>query len=161
MTLLHHEQEKKQCYKCGNLRLLTEFYWTKKDYRKSSSIKVRRNICKACQDRESKKRNKEQYYIYYMLYSARVRAEKKGLAFDLVVSDITIPEICPLLGIPIYKGDKYNKANSPSLDRIDNTKGYIKGNAWIISNKANAMKHNATLDELKLFSTNILKLLSL
>ena len=54
-------------------------------------------------------------------------------------------------------GTKSNYENSPSLDRIDNSKGYIKGNVWVISQKANAMKNSATLEELKIFSTNILR----
>jgi hypothetical protein len=40
--------------------------------------------------------------------------------------------------------------NSPSLDRIDNTKGYVPGNVWVISWRANDLKRNATLEELKL-----------
>ncbi len=39
---------------------------------------------------------------------------------------------------------------SPSLDRIDSTKGYTKGNIWVISNRANTLKNDATLSELKL-----------
>jgi len=35
------------------------------------------------------------------------------------------------------------------LDRIDNNKGYIKDNVWVISRKANTIKNNASLEELK------------
>ena len=52
--------------------------------------------------------------------------------------------------------DKDNYENSPSLDRIDNEKGYIKGNIQVITNKANSMKNCATLDELKVFCKNML-----
>jgi hypothetical protein len=43
-------------------------------------------------------------------------------------------------------------ANSPSLDRIDPTKGYVKGNVWIISSKANTFKSYATHEELKILT---------
>ena len=37
----------------------------------------------------------------------------------------------------------------PTLDRIDSNKGYIKENIQVISFKANRLKNNATIDELK------------
>ena len=41
-----------------------------------------------------------------------------------------------------------------SLDRIDSSKGYVKDNIWVISHKANSIKNNATLTELKLIIKN-------
>jgi hypothetical protein len=46
---------------------------------------------------------------------------------------------------------------SPSLDRIDNNKGYIKGNVEVISWKANIMKSNASPEELVEFAKAILE----
>lgn len=105
------------------------------------------------QKRESRIRN----FTHAMYIAARNRAKRKGIEFNIDETDITIPEICPLLEIPIEYGTKSNYDRSPSLDRIDNTKGYIKGNVWVISKKANAMKNSATFEELKIFSTNILR----
>lgn len=61
------------------------------------------------------------------------------------------PAVCPILGIALTQRGT-NKFNSPSIDRIDPTLGYVPGNIQIISFKANAMKHNATADELKAFA---------
>ena len=59
-----------------------------------------------------------------------------------------IPESCPILGIPLFMGTRHNP-NSPSLDRVDNTLGYVKGNVQVISYRANALKKDASIKELK------------
>lgn len=38
---------------------------------------------------------------------------------------------------------------SPSLDRVNIDKGYIKGNIAVISNRANRIKSDATIEEIK------------
>ena len=67
-----------------------------------------------------------------LLKTAKHRAIKRGIEFNIDLSDIVIPDVCPILGIPLVIADGTGKAggrmNSPSLDRIDNTKGYVKGN---------------------------------
>lgn len=79
---------------------------------------------------------------------ARRRAEEKGFGFDIDETDIKIPEYCPILGIPLFYTTGCKTDNTPSLDRKDSDLGYIKGNVWIISWKANRCKNNATLKEL-------------
>jgi hypothetical protein len=81
---------------------------------------------------------------------AKRRAAKMNVPFDIEKSDIVIPKFCPILGIEMAYGVGGVKPNSPSLDRIVPSKGYIKGNVWVISFKANTIKNDATLEELEL-----------
>ena len=74
-----------------------------------------------------------------------------GLDFNLEYQDIVIPRRCPVLGIPLKTGGRLRSeiANSPSVDRVDNQRGYVKGNIRVISHRANSLKSDATLDELR------------
>lgn len=88
---------------------------------------------------------------YSLWVEAKRRAKKKGLLFNLQVSDIVIPELCPLLGMRLCRhiGPRGPKDDSPSLDRRDSRLGYVVGNVWVISNRANRLKSNATVEELE------------
>ena len=89
-----------------------------------------------------------------MLTQAKRRAQSRGRAFDLTLEDLqrlVVPR-CPILGTELIW--KYGHglgigAHSPSLDRIDNSRGYTKDNVAIISHKANGMKNSCTVEELK------------
>jgi hypothetical protein len=83
-----------------------------------------------------------------MLRAAKHRAKINGLEFDIDVSDIVIPEVCPILGIPLILNLREKRQDgSPSLDRIDSTKGYVKGNVFVISYRANTIKSYGTAAE--------------
>ena len=92
---------------------------------------------------------------YKMLARAKSRAKKNNLAFNIELDDIVIPERCPLLGIKIESTEVRNSPNNPSLDKIIPEKGYTKGNVWVISNRANTLKNDATLTELKTLVENL------
>lgn len=91
-----------------------------------------------------------------MVYTAQRRAAKKGWDFNLEVSDIIIPEYCPVLGLKLELYNKSMRRTSPSLDRIDSSKGYTKDNIQVISWLANTMKTNATFSELHAFAEWVL-----
>jgi len=97
---------------------------------------------------------------YYLWKGAKRRAKAKGLDFDIEVSDIIIPQLCPLLNIPIIHevGKGHRNPNSPSLDRIIPSKGYVKNNVRVISNRANLLKNNATVEELEMVLDDLKKL---
>lgn len=106
------------------------------------------------------KNNKEKVFdnIELKMYNGvKHRAKKFNIPFNLDLEDIIIPTNCPLLNIPIYKTEGRVKNNTPSLDKINPSLGYVKGNVWVISWKANRTKSNLSIEELKMFCNNILK----
>lgn len=88
-----------------------------------------------------------------MLNCSKQNARKKGQEHSITIDDIKIPEICPVFGVAFEKQGVF----VPSLDRIDNTKGYVPGNVQVISKLANTMKFSATQDQLVSFARWVLK----
>ena len=138
-----------------------------------------RNMCNECRRVESSLyygrgslRNSKQYsYEYikkeredpygplkkYLLKLTKSGAKRKNLEHFITIDDIHIPEKCPLLGINFSNSYEYNVHDkyTYSIDRIDNTKGYIPGNIAVITRLANTMKNSATNVELLNFAKNI------
>ena len=89
----------------------------------------------------------------YKLGKIRRNAKEKGLDFDLTLEDIVIPDKCPVLGIKFNTSDisGFSPMNKdlPSVDRLDNNKGYTKDNIRIISLWANGIKKDATFEEIE------------
>lgn len=94
-----------------------------------------------------------------LFYSSKQRARLSGIEHTISTEDVQIPEVCPYIKVPltnIYrKGRVWTNA---SLDRIDNTKGYIPGNVQVVSDLANRMKQDATPEQLLTFARSILDL---
>lgn len=87
--------------------------------------------------------------LLFMLRSAKNRAKELGREFSIEREHVVIPETCPVLGIPIEKGTGPFQPNSPSLDRIDSSRGYVPGNVAVISWRANCLKRDGTLAEFR------------
>lgn len=84
-----------------------------------------------------------------MVRNARHRADAEGLPFAITKADITIPSHCPILGIPLFRGPRGGRDHSPSLDKVRPELGYVPGNVIVISNRANRLKADATIKELR------------
>lgn len=84
-----------------------------------------------------------------MLTSARQRAKRDNVPFDLSPDDIIIPDVCPVFGHPFEFGTRRNHKWAPTLDKRIPELGYVKGNYAVISHRANMLKGNATFEELK------------
>lgn len=85
----------------------------------------------------------------HLVRLAAQRAKRRSLPFQLKTEDIEVPELCPVLGIPLKVQDGTLSANSPTLDRLHPELGYVPGNVVVVSYKANRIKNNATVVELE------------
>lgn len=81
--------------------------------------------------------------------SIRNRATRDNIDFNLTIDDIKIDKYCPILGIELDTSYGKRKENSVSVDRIDNSKGYVKGNIVLCSWRANRLKSSATIEEVE------------
>jgi hypothetical protein len=132
------------------------------DMKKPDPIKKRIN------DLKYQKKNKEQIklsrnkwrldnYEKDLFMQIRKRCKRENIPFNLELSDISIPSHCPYLHTKLTKiGGQGRVWTNPSLDRINPSLGYTKGNVEIISMKANLMKAHATKEELISFAISIL-----
>lgn len=94
-----------------------------------------------------------------LFYAAKQRARQADLEFAIDESDIVIPTHCPYLGCEITNEYGVGRVQTnASVDRIDSSKGYIKGNIQVMSDLANRMKQDATREQLIAFANNILRL---
>lgn len=128
----------RECTKCGAVFQITS----------------RMTLCKPCNSKRVKSLSPE----WRMHQRAKSRCKQSNREFNIEVSDIVIPDVCPILGIELNMNSGKSGAyrNSPSLDRIDNSRGYTKDNIQVISQLANAMKCHATDKELRMFATWVL-----
>ena len=94
--------------------------------------------------RRSDERKKQKNPIAFLLRQTKSHSKSKGIEFNIDSTDFVMPERCPVLGIPITPFVSRLAPGTPSFDRIDPRKGYIKGNVKIISNRANRLKCDCT-----------------
>jgi hypothetical protein len=112
--------------------------------------------CKICESSLMKVKYK-QNPIPQMLSNAKIRAKQKGVDFNLTSKYLKkiFPKDnkCPITGLNFQFGytnkEKINKNNSPSLDRIIPSKGYVIGNVMVISDLMNRMKQDSTFEDIE------------
>jgi hypothetical protein len=155
----------KECMGCDVIKPVTEFF------KRSNGTDGYQSYCKPCSynrrklnknNSPAKKKKKSKsfkkkpsdnaMYLKKMIRAAIKRAKKAKLPFNIDKLDpsmLTIPKTCPILGIPLFKATGRQSDNSPSLDRIYSDRGYMIDNIHIISWKANRLKNNGNIQELR------------
>jgi len=142
-----------KCHECLRIRARKRYA---KDIEKSrEKERTRARLKRGPQRREYEKRYYHENPERYMLRSAKLRAKKHNIACTITEKDIVTPKTCPLLGLELKRGTGKQQPNSPSLDRIVPALGYIPGNVWVISHRANELKRDASASELQTLANNL------
>lgn len=154
----------KECKKAQDKKYYTSEKRREK-YEKNKQYYLQKN-------REYRELHKERYREYglnwynktkasnaakYLYKYAKSRALKKGLEFTITEEDVIIPEFCPMLGYKLIVGSNGNNKHSPSIDRIDSSKGYTPDNIQIVCRLYNSMKWDSTREELIHFCKSVLE----
>lgn len=91
--------------------------------------------------------------VKFILRHAKLRSQWRDIEFNITEEDIVTPEYCPILGVKLTKDDR---RYGYSLDRIDPKLGYVRGNVWVVSQLANAMKWDSSHEERLAFANWVL-----
>tara|TARA_R110000744_G_C19056098_1_gene528411 strand:- start:47 stop:607 length:561 start_codon:yes stop_codon:yes gene_type:complete len=155
-----HEYKKgKVCTTCKEHKLLSEFY---KNKNHNDGLEYQCRFCKKEYDDNICSFKK-------WFTNKKGQAKLKGIELTILPTDITgvkiekynlcvngsrttwrateYPKVCSKWGIELDWGRNGIQYNSPSLDRIDPTKGYVPGNVRLVSNSYNSAKLNCPPDE--------------
>ena len=139
----------KVCNSCEQSLNLNKFSLIEK-WNPNSDTK---NTCKKCsiKIRQTEKLNRDwKVDAARLLYkNIKSRCKRIGKEFSIELEDILIPEKCPVFGFDLKREDRQTWMCAPSVDRIDSSKGYIKGNVTVVSRRANIIKRDATIEELE------------
>lgn len=145
------------CKECSSNQS-KERYANDSDYREkccaTNRLYITNNKVKV---KERKRHYIQDNYEQIILKRSKDRAKLNYIEHTITLEDIIIPATCPYLEVPLTRlqGQGQLPTNA-SIDRIDSSKGYIKGNIQIISRLANTMKSNATEDQLIQFAKSVL-----
>lgn len=147
----------KTCTKCGEVKSLLEFA---RDASKKSGRHPYCSLCKSEMGRVYRQacigKDLVRWKFKMLICDSKIRAKKASVDHEIDVNYLLeiLPEVCPYLGTKFHweasvdRGHKQGHPHSPSIDRIDSSRGYVKGNVAIVSHRANSIKNNATEQEL-------------
>lgn len=98
-------------------------------------------------------------FEYWIARSRVKNSERKAIPYEVYMALYVTH--CPLLGIELTYA--HGKGNTPhnyaTLDKIDPSKGYVEGNIHVVSARANTIKNDASVDELRTIANNLEKIL--
>lgn len=166
----------KKCSKCSQLLSVSQFV---KNKRKKGGISSECKTCRRKRDKEYRE-NGGQYaslrnrnlidpmarQLHSMVARSKHRAKIKNIPHSISYNYLKsiAPSHCPYFNIPLrwgsFSGQRGASFDSPSLDRINPSLGYVPGNVEIISQRANAIKSDASPHEILAVASRLLEVCS-
>ena len=167
-AVLNFAQITKVCNRCKDAKPLSAFT---KDRSSKDGLQSKCRVCDVQYQAKRRNENPEQsleysrtyqknrrkdynYRLQMLINASKQRAKNKDREHNISVEDIKkiFPEdgCCPIFGMKLEFNSAGFRENSPSIDRIDSTKGYTPDNIQIISWKANRIKGYASVQELEM-----------
>lgn len=135
----------KTCKGCNEHKSSEEFY---------SNRKGIHALCKPCyikrnSEYQSRYRAKNRFAI--RMRSCRARAKEKGLPFDLTTEYLEEiwTGVCPAFGVSLDIKAKKDEQDHAQLDKIIPDLGYVRGNVVWLSQRANRIKDDASVEDLE------------
>ena len=134
------------CTTCNVRKMSTQFGTRKNRGWPDLEGNLRKWICKGCEIKYNQELHSKKPHLKLFLL-AKKRSEQKNMEFTLTKETIKekYPKdnLCPVLKEPFKFGIE-NKDYNPTIDRIDNTKGYTPENTIIVSFVVNSIKRDCT-----------------
>jgi len=125
--------------------------WRKKNKNKLSEYE--KSDFRKQKNKEWREQKRVEDRFRFVWYAAKRRAKAANVPFTIskrnIIDIFPSDGKCPMLGIELQFNNKKSCDNSPSLDRIIPSVGYVPGNIQLISYRANRIKNDASLEELK------------
>lgn len=154
------------CSKCKEIKFPSDFYKSKKD--------TFQPYCKTCCKESSKlsyltvRNNKEKtsvaHRLYWSAYKSHLGRKHKGKETEFTITVETLESLlikqdnkCYWTKVPLnleINNEKY-KYNAPSVDRLDNSKGYTPDNICITLWAVNRMRENLSVEDFTNLLNNI------
>lgn len=85
----------------------------------------------------------------FLARNSRKRAKRENVEHSISWQDIEVPDHCPITGLELAQNIGVHRDNSYTLDRVDPSQGYVKGNVRVLSWRANKAKADLTVEQLE------------
>lgn len=145
ITTKHGAERKRYwviCSYCGTGRHIT---------RHDHAVRLSKTRCKTCSNKNNHPQGEARQIRVSWLNKFKTQAELRGLDWEINLdycADLLESQDykCAFSQVPIVAHGDFDKITA-SLDRIDNTKGYVLGNVQFVHKKINMMRGSLTVGE--------------